>query len=90
VIRAYHHGDGSGGSPPPACARVSQVAEEARALGKRLLSRRYDDPPHTIAIIDSGIAELAALRRVAVDAEDMQALQEVLAEFAEIRRRLES
>ena len=73
-----------------ACTRVSHVAEEARALGIRLLSRRYDDPPHTIATIDAGVSELAALRRVAVDAEDTRALQEVLAEFAEVRRLLES
>jgi hypothetical protein len=90
VIPAYHQSDGSGGSPPFACTRMSYVAEEARAVGKRLLSRRYDDPPHTIATIDAGVAELAALRRVAVDAEDTQALQEVLAEFAEVRRRLDS
>jgi hypothetical protein len=89
VIPGYHQSDGSG-SPARACARVSHVAEEARALGMRLLSRRYDDPPHTIATIDAGVAELAALRRVAVDAEDTQALQEVLAEFAEVRRLLES
>ena len=69
---------------------MSHVAEEARGLGLRLLSRRWDDPPHTIERIDVAIAELAALRRVAVDAEDLQALQEVLAEFAELRDRIES
>jgi hypothetical protein len=69
---------------------MSHVAEEARALGMRLLSRSYDDPPHTIATIDARVAELAALRRVAVDAEDTQAREEVLAEFAEVRRRLDS
>ncbi len=90
MIRAYHQTDGSGGSPPFACARMSHVAEEARALGMRLLSRRYDDPPHTIATIDAGVAELAALRRIAVDAEDTQALQEVLADFVEVRRQLDS
>lgn len=89
MIPAYHQRDGTGGGPPFACARVSHVAEEARALGMRLLSRRYDDPPHTIATVDAAVAALAALRRVAVDAEDTQALQEVLAEFAEVRRRLD-
>jgi hypothetical protein len=69
---------------------VSEVAEEARALGLRLLSRRWDDPAHTIETMDSVIAELAALRRVAVDSEDMQALQEVLAEITEMRRQLDA
>jgi hypothetical protein len=69
---------------------VSDVAEQARALGMRLLSRRWDDPPHTIETMDGAIAELAALRHVAVDSEDLEALQEVLAELAEIRRELET
>ena len=69
---------------------MSYVAEQARALGLRMLSRRYDDPPHTIHSIDAAIAELAALRRVAVDSEDSQALQEVLDEFTEVREHLES
>ena len=69
---------------------MSHVAEEARALGLRLLTRRWDDPPHTISGVDAAIAELAGLRRVAVDSEDMQALQEVLAAFAEVRRNLDS
>jgi hypothetical protein len=69
---------------------VSYVAEQARALGMRLLSRRWDDPPHTIDTMDSAIAELAALRHVAVDSEDLEALQEVLAELAEIRRQVET
>lgn len=69
---------------------MSYVAEEARALGKRMLSRRYDDPPHSIMTIDAAIDELAALRRVAVDSEDVQALQEVLGEFTEVRERLDS
>jgi len=56
----------------------------------RLLSRRWDDPPHTIETMDGAIAELAALRHVAVDSEDLEALQEVLAELAEIRRELET
>jgi hypothetical protein len=68
---------------------VSHVAEEARALGLRLLSRRWDDPPHTIDTMDSAIAELAALRRIAVDSEDVEALREVLAELAEMRRQLD-
>jgi hypothetical protein len=67
---------------------VSHVAEEARALGLRLLSRRWDDPPHTIDTMDSAIAEIAVLRRVAVDSEDMEALQEVLGELAEMRSQL--
>jgi hypothetical protein len=69
---------------------LSHVAEEARALGLRLLSRRWDDPPHTIERMDAAIAELAALRRIAVDAEDLQALQDVLAEFVGVRERMES
>jgi len=69
---------------------VSHVAEEARALGLRLLSRRWDDPPHTIDTMDSVIAELAALRRIAADSEDVEALQEVLAEIAEMRRQLDA
>lgn len=55
----------------------------------RLLSRRWDDPPHTIETMDTALAELAAMRRVAVDSEDEQALQEVLAELAEMRRQLD-
>jgi hypothetical protein len=69
---------------------MSSVAEQARALGKRMLSRRYDDPPHTIVSIDAAIEELAVLQRVAVDAEDTDALQAVLDEFTEVRDRLES
>jgi hypothetical protein len=68
---------------------VSQIADQARALGMRLLSRRWDDPPHTIETMDTAIAELAAMRRVAVDSEDEQALREVLAELAEMRRQLD-
>jgi ribosomal protein L13E len=67
---------------------VSHVAEEARALGLRLLSRRWDDPPHTIDTMDSAIAGIAVLRRVAVDSEDMEALQEVLRELTEMRSQL--
>jgi hypothetical protein len=69
---------------------MSYVAEQARALGMRMLSRRYDDPPHSMTSIDAAIEELAALRRVAVDSEDMQALEEVLGEFTEVRERLNS
>jgi len=69
---------------------VSHVAEEARALGLRLLSRRWDDPPHTSETMDSAIGELAALRRVAVDSEDAAAVQEVLGEVTEMRRRVDS
>ncbi len=69
---------------------MSYVADQARGLGLRLLSRRWDDPPHTIDTMDSAIAELAALRHVAVDSEDIEALQEVLAELNEMRRQLES
>ena len=67
---------------------MSHAAEEARALGLRLLSRRWDDPPHTIDTMDSAIAEIAVLRRVAVDSEDMEALQEVLRELTEMRSQL--
>ena len=56
----------------------------------RLLSRRWDDPPHTIETMDTAIAELAAMRRVAVDSEDVKALQQVLAEIAEMRRQLDA
>ncbi len=67
---------------------MSHVAGEARALGLRLLTRRWDDPPHSIDTMDSAIAEIAVLRRVAVDSEDMEALQEVLAELTEMRSQL--
>jgi hypothetical protein len=66
------------------------VAEQARALAKRMLSRRYDDPPHTLASIDAAIEELAALRRTAVDSEDAETLEEVLREFTDLRDRLGS
>jgi len=69
---------------------MSHVADEARALGLRLLNRRYDDPPHTIETMDAAIAELAGLRRVAVDAEDLDAVQDVLTELTEFRRQLDS
>lgn len=69
---------------------MSSVAEQARALAKRMLSRRYDDPPHTLASIDAAIEELAALRRTAVDSEDAEALEEVLQEFTDVRDRLGS
>ena len=39
--------------------------------------------------MDSAIAELAAMRKVAVDSEDLEALQEVLAELTEMRHQLE-
>jgi hypothetical protein len=69
---------------------VSDIADEARALGLRLQSRRWDDPAHTIDTMDAAIAELAGLRKVAVDSEDLDALQEVLADLTEMRRQLES
>ena len=56
----------------------------------RLLSRRWDDPPHTIETVDAAIGELAGLRRVAVDSEDLRAVQAVLAEITELRRELDS
>jgi hypothetical protein len=68
---------------------VSHVAEEARALGLRLQSRRWDDPPHTLDTMDTAIAELAALRHTAVDSDDLLALQDVLAEASEMRRQLD-
>jgi hypothetical protein len=68
---------------------VSHVAEEARALGLRLQSRRWDDPPHTLDTMDTAIAELAALRHIAVDSDDLLALQDVLAEVSEMRRQLD-
>jgi hypothetical protein len=69
---------------------VTEVADQARALGMRLLSRRWDDAPHTIETMDAAIAELAALRHVAVDSEDLQALHDVLEEITEMRRQLDS
>ena len=69
---------------------MSHVAEEARALGLRLLSRRWDDPPHTIDAMELAIAELVALRRFAVDSDDTEALQEVLGEIGEMRRVLDA
>jgi len=69
---------------------VSHVADQARALGLRLLSRRWDDPPHTVETMDGAIAELAALRRVAVDSEDISAVQDVLTELTEMRRQLDA
>lgn len=69
---------------------MSHVAEQAQSLRLRLLSRRWDDPPRTAASIDAAVSELAALRRVAVDSEDIQALNDVLADVAEVRRQLES
>jgi ribosomal protein L13E len=69
---------------------MSYVAEQARALGLRLQTRRWDDPAHTIDTMDAAIAELAGLRRVAVDSEDLDALQEVLAELTDMRHRLEA
>jgi hypothetical protein len=68
---------------------VSYVADEARALGLRLQTRRFDDPAHTVDTMDAAIAELAGLRHVAIDSEDLDALQEVLAELTEMRRQLE-
>ncbi|MFI5286164.1 MAG: hypothetical protein ACHQ4F_07580 [Candidatus Dormibacteria bacterium] len=68
---------------------MSHVAEEARALGLRLRSRRWDDPPHTLDTMDTAIAELAALRRIAVDSDDLLALQDVLAELSDMRRQLD-
>ena len=69
---------------------MTEVADQARALGLRLLSRRWDDPPHTIELMDTAIAELAGLRRIAVDSEDLQALQEVLAEITDMRRQIDT
>ncbi len=69
--------------------RVSYVADEAKALALRLQSRRWDDPAHTMDTMDAAIAELAALRKAAVDSEDLEALQEVLAELTDMRRQLE-
>ncbi len=69
---------------------MTEVADQARALGLRLLSRRWDDPPHTIETMDTAIAELAGLRRIAVDSEDLQALQEVLAEITDMRRQIDT
>lgn len=68
---------------------MSYVADEARALGLRLQTRRWDDPAHTVDTMDSAIAELAALRKVAIGSEDLDALEEVLAELTEMRRQLE-
>ena len=40
--------------------------------------------------MDTAIGKLAALRRVALDSEDAAALQEVLGEVTEMRRRVDS
>ncbi len=40
--------------------------------------------------LDAAIAELVALRRVAVDSEDDQALQETLANLSEVRRQFDA
>jgi hypothetical protein len=69
---------------------MSYVAGEARGLALRLQSRRWDDPAHTLDTMDAAIAELAGLQKVAVDAEDNDALQEVLAELTEMRRQLDT
>ena len=69
---------------------MSEVADQARALGLRMHTRRFDDPAHTVDTMDAAIAELAGMRKVAVDSEDLDALQEVLAELTEIRRQLDS
>jgi hypothetical protein len=66
---------------------VTEVADQARALGLRLLSRRWDDPAHTLETMDTAIAELAALRRSAADSEDLEA---VLAEITDMRRQLDA
>jgi hypothetical protein len=40
--------------------------------------------------MDGAIGELAALRRIAVDSEDLVAVQEVLAEVTELRRMVDA
>ncbi|MGD0193822.1 MAG: hypothetical protein ABSC35_03060 [Candidatus Dormibacteria bacterium] len=69
---------------------MSDIADQARALGLRLQTRRFDDPAHTVDTMDAAIAELAGLRKIAVDSEDLDALQEVLAELTEMRRQLDT
>jgi hypothetical protein len=69
---------------------MSEVADQARALGLRLQHRRYDDAAHTVDTMDGAIAELAELRKIAVDSEDLDVLQEVLGELTEMRRQLDA
>jgi hypothetical protein len=40
--------------------------------------------------MDTAIAELAALRGIAADSDDLQALQEVLAEVTDMRRQVDA
>ena len=71
--------------------RLWQQQSDRRANADPNPDRRahQHDPPHTLDTMDSAIAELAALRHVAVDADDLVALQDVLAELSEMRRQLD-
>jgi len=51
---------------------VSDVAGEARALAQRMLSRRYDDPPHTLASIDEAIESEAQAQAICMSTRDFE------------------
>ena len=69
---------------------MSDVADSARALAMRLLSRRWDDPPRTVASVDATIAQLEQLRAHSRDADDAGAIGEALQTAADVRRELEA
>jgi hypothetical protein len=67
---------------------MSDVADSARALVLRLMSRRWDDPPRTVASVDATIAQLEQLRAHSRDADDAVAIRESLEAAADVRREL--
>jgi hypothetical protein len=67
---------------------MSDVADAARALALRLLSRRWDDPQRTVASVDAAIGQLEQLRAHSRDADDAGAIQEALQAAADVRREL--
>jgi hypothetical protein len=69
---------------------MSDVAESAKALAMRLLSRRWDDPPRTAASVDATISQLEQLRPHSRDADDALAIEEALQTAADVRRELKA
>jgi hypothetical protein len=67
---------------------MSDVADSARALVLRLMSRRWDDPLRTVASVDATIAQLEQLRAHSRDADDSVAIRESLEAAADVRREL--
>jgi hypothetical protein len=67
---------------------MSDVADSARALVLRLMSRRWDDPPRTVASVDATVAQLEQLRAHSRDADDAVAIRESLQAAADVRREL--